>query len=250
MIEKSYTTEGEKGMNANKAEAPVGVNNYFQWNLGMFPIEQGKRILDLGCGPGTYYPIIKTYSPIHYFGVDYSTKYLTEFREVSNGCDFCETLQLDLASDQLPDSLMNQQFDYALYFDTLEHIKDHEKVLMNIHRIMKATGAQYLFLKVPALQFLYGVNDEAIGHFRRYSIRSISELLNKYSFRIRKIRYHNMLAVIPWFYIGRIAKRSVAASMDERKLFDQIVPVIKILESIIPPPLGVSINCICSPVEE
>lgn len=242
----AHPAQAERAMSRN-SESLQGKNNYYEWNLGVFPIERGRRIMDFGCGPGLYFESIMKYAPELYMATDYSANYLKQVEVLGDGYANCKTCLLDLMSTSLPKRLVKQQFDYAFCFDVLEHIQDDEKALQNIHRIMTSNGTGLLFLRVPALQFIYGTNDEAIGHFRRYSADSLTALLRRCLFRIQKMRYHNMLGIIPWYVIGRVAGRSLALSSNEGRLFNSIVPLLRFAESIISPPIGLSLYCICSP---
>jgi SAM-dependent methyltransferase len=237
----AHPARAEIAMSRN-AESLQGGNSYYQWNLDVFPIERGRRILDLGCGPGMYFKPIMTYAPELY-----SANYLKQIELLGHGNANCKTCLLDLLSHSLPEPLVGQRFDYAFCFDVLEHIKEDEKALRNIHRIMTVTGTEWLFLRVPALQFIYGTNDEAIGHFRRYSADSLTSLLQRCSFRIRRMRYHNILGIVPWYVIGRLVGRSLAVSANEGKMFNSIVPLLRFAERILPPPIGLSLYCICRP---
>jgi len=60
-------------------------------------------------------------------------------------------------------------------FDVVEHIEDDRAFLCTIRNSMRPGGLVYL--TVPAFQWLWSHEDEAAGHFRRYSVRSLSRLL-------------------------------------------------------------------------
>ena len=236
----------KEGMDENAEALKGNVSNYYRWNLSVFSMESGKNILDIGCGPGLYFDELMAYSPKLYMATDYSENYIQVVKNMSKKRSNCRTAVLDLTTDSIPDTITKQSFDYAVCLDVLEHIEDDKKALMNIKNIMVLTGTRKLFLRVPALQCIYGTNDEAIGHFRRYSKETLKKLLSECSFKIDKIRYQNLLGIVPWFVIGRLIKRSLAVSPDEGKLFNLIVDPISVIEKIIPPPLGLSLYCICS----
>ncbi|MBN1292896.1 MAG: methyltransferase [Candidatus Latescibacteria bacterium] len=235
----------ERGMNQNK-EAMTNINEFYRWNLVVFPFEKYKKILDLGCGPCLYYNELMFYSPNRYIATDYSEYYVSQMHQRFKNNPNCSAKKLDLTSSTLPDYLKNEKIDYVLCFDVLEHIDVHEKALENIHKIMTATGANFLFLRVPALPLIFGTNDKAIGHYRRYSKKELISLLKKYPFNIEKIHYHNFLGIIPWLIIGRVLKRSLAVTNTEGKIFNKIVPLLRFFEDLFPPPIGLSLYCICS----
>lgn len=78
-------------------------------------------------------------------------------------------------------------------FDVLEHIKDDVAALTQVHRICKPDG--WLFLTVPAYQFLYSDDDAAAGHFRRYTLSSIGRALRSAGFEVKFASY--MFAPLP-----------------------------------------------------
>jgi SAM-dependent methyltransferase len=71
-------------------------------------------------------------------------------------------------------------FAAAGMFDVLEHIEDEGAVLREVHRLLAPNG--HLFLTVPAYQFLFSVDDVAAGHYRRYTISTLSRALDRSGF--------------------------------------------------------------------
>lgn len=65
-------------------------------------------------------------------------------------------------------------YDTILYIDVLEHIADDRAELAGAARRLAAGGN--LVVLAPAHQFLFSAFDRAIGHFRRYSERSLKAL--------------------------------------------------------------------------
>lgn len=230
--------------NANSLQG--NIDNYLRWNISLFPIENNKRILELGCGLGAYYRQIKRYSPSLYVAADYSGSYVQQAREAYKDDPCFSALQLDLLDLGSFSSLSRFKFDYVLLFDVLEHIGNDSLALENIHKIMKLCAIKFLFLRAPALQFIYGSIDEAIGHCRRYYAKPLKQLLESCSFNVRRLRYQNFAGVIPWYVNGNILKRALAVSAGEARFFDYMVPGLALIEKIIPPPLGLTLNCVCT----
>jgi len=67
-------------------------------------------------------------------------------------------------------------------FDVVEHIRDDRAFLMEIHRLLRPRGR--LYLTVPAYGWLWSREDEAAGHFRRYSRRGLGRLLREVGFEV------------------------------------------------------------------
>ena len=58
-------------------------------------------------------------------------------------------------------------FDTITMIHVLEHIDNDYDALDHLHSLLSVNG--YLLIEVPALQYLYSIHDEKIGHFRRYN---------------------------------------------------------------------------------
>lgn len=132
---------------------------------------------DVGAGSGA---MAKRLGP---FGVDVvSVEPLPEgAREIARmgGEVFCGTLQgLALPSESL----------YAIgMFDVLEHIEDPSGILGEVARVLSPDGS--LVVTVPAYQWLWSAEDEALGHFRRYSVRMLRATLMRSQFSVMSARY-------------------------------------------------------------
>lgn len=60
-------------------------------------------------------------------------------------------------------------------FDVVEHVEDDPGFVRHLRSLLVPGG--YLFVTVPAYQWLWSVNDEHAGHFRRYTLRGMRTLL-------------------------------------------------------------------------
>jgi SAM-dependent methyltransferase len=78
-------------------------------------------------------------------------------------------------------------------FDVLEHIEDETAALRHVHTLLRPGGR--LFLTVPAYPLLYSVDDEVAGHFRRYTLSSLTRVLAGSGFRVGFASY--MFAPLP-----------------------------------------------------
>ena len=65
----------------------------------------------------------------------------------------------------------DQSFDTILYVDVLEHVPDDAKELETARTYLRVGG--HLIVIGPAHQWLFSEFDHAIGHYRRYSRRSL-----------------------------------------------------------------------------
>jgi SAM-dependent methyltransferase len=80
-------------------------------------------------------------------------------------------------------------------FDVVEHIDAQEDFLAQIHKILQQEGL--FFMTVPAMNWLWSFEDVHAGHFRRYSIRSATKILETTGFTIEFASYFFRPLVIP-----------------------------------------------------
>ncbi|WP_315819590.1 class I SAM-dependent methyltransferase [Paraflavitalea speifideaquila] len=67
-----------------------------------------------------------------------------------------------------------QQFDTIVALNVVEHIEDDKKAIDNCVQLLKPGGQ--LVVLVPAFQSLYNLFDEELGHYRRYTARTLGQL--------------------------------------------------------------------------
>jgi SAM-dependent methyltransferase len=79
-----------------------------------------------------------------------------------------------------------EKFNVIMYIDVIEHIEKDADELSRAKSLLAENG--YLIVLVPAHQFLYNEFDKAIGHYRRYNKKMLSEAAPE-SLRLLKMRY-------------------------------------------------------------
>lgn len=96
-------------------------------------------------------------------------------------------------------------------FDVVEHIDDDGAFLDSLRRAMRV-GAP-LYLTVPAFRFLWSTEDVAAGHFRRYRLRPLSDLVFAAGFDVRFASYLFAPLVAP-ILVRRTFGRHLSSSAD------------------------------------
>jgi len=150
-------------------------------------------LLDIGCGDGIYEKLLpKEVSDSYYkIGLDFSNKQLIKAKK-----NFNETHLVDLDSGKLP--IKAKTVDLTICSEVLEHLFFPEKVIDEIHRVLKPKGIVLItvpnfpslqtrlsvFIKGYAPMINYTSNKE---HIRFYSLKDIQEILGN-KFIIYKIR--------------------------------------------------------------
>jgi SAM-dependent methyltransferase len=91
--------------------------------------------------------------------------------------------------DLPPDS----RFDAILYVDVLEHIEDDAAELVRARRALRPGGS--LIVLAPAHGWLYSPFDRGIGHYRRYTRRSLAKLAPP-GLRLLLLRYLDSVGLL------------------------------------------------------
>lgn len=81
--------------------------------------------------------------------------------------------------------------DLVVAFDVLEHLEDDKGAASGIHAALRPGG--FFLVAVPADPKLWSAHDEAVGHVRRYTRQTLTELLASAGFSLEPMRSWNVL---------------------------------------------------------
>lgn len=87
-------------------------------------------------------------------------------------------------------------------FDVLEHLEKPEILLKEVYRVLQPGGV--LLYSIPSYQWLFSDFDLAVGHYRRYSPKTLRELIGPIGFNEISISYLFGFLVIPALLLRRI----------------------------------------------
>jgi ubiquinone/menaquinone biosynthesis C-methylase UbiE len=125
-------------------------------------LEKGLRVLEIGCGKGRMLSFLNKQG-LEVTGLDLDADALRQCRESF------PNLQVHQGSgDDLP--FPNEAFDLVLSFDVFEHIKDSNKHLQEVIRVLKP-GGQYL-LQTP--NKWTNVPFEILRHWKKYRMGPVA----------------------------------------------------------------------------
>ncbi len=150
------------------------------------------KLLDIGCGTGI---ILKEFSK-------YGTAYGVDFSDYA--INFCKKRGLKNVSKGNANNLKfkKNSFDVVGIFDVLYHkeIKDDEKVMRDIWRILKPGGI--IILTDSANMSLWSRHDVMVHARHRYTTNEIRDKLQKAQFTVEKLSYYNFF-LFPLVYLVR-----------------------------------------------
>jgi 2-polyprenyl-3-methyl-5-hydroxy-6-metoxy-1,4-benzoquinol methylase len=191
----------------------VGRRKIIKNILNQYLPRNNYNILDWGCGTGANFNILKQFGTV--LGVDASKTAINECK--SKGFNNV------LLNDSINTFQTNIPIDLFTSFDVLEHLKDDNKFLQNIHKIIKKDS--YVLVTVPTYQFLWSNLDEIVGHERRYNR---SELISKFEnngFRVLKASYFNTI-LSPIFIVVRLLQKVSNKKAVLEDLIFEVPPII------------------------
>ena len=90
-------------------------------------------------------------------------------------------------------------------FDVLEHIEDDARFLRTLHTALAPGGRAYL--TVPAFNLLWSSEDVHAGHFRRYTVRSLSRVLRDAGFVVELASPFFQALTLPVFALRAVPSR-------------------------------------------
>lgn len=163
------------------------------------------KILNVGVGTGDDVPILAQFGAVYVLDIDQKALDLVD------GSYVMEKRQADAC--QLPYS--DETFDIVVSFDVMEHVEHDQKMINEIHRVLKNNGT-YIFT-VPAYNWLYSAHDRVLNHYRRYNRKMIHALFSKFE----KIRLGNWVFFL---FLPAVVKRLL-----NKKSLESEVPMLPAL---------------------
>lgn len=159
-----------------------------------YRLSKNPKILDIGCGTGKNIEELQDLGEI--YGLDTSKEAL----------DFCRKRGLNnlILGSAEKTTLKNATFDIITLLDVLEHTDDN-KALNETFRILKKGGI--IVITVPAFNWLWSNWDVVLHHKRRYTTDTLSQILKKNGFEIKKISYMYSFLILPVFVIRKIKSK-------------------------------------------
>jgi len=201
-------------------------DNYNSWIFDKFKPQVKGRVLEVGCGVGTFTrSIISKCSFDSLLSIDVSEE----------AVEFCRGTLKSPALNFMHSDVMdiNGSFDCIICMNVLEHIQDDRSALLHLLEILAPNG--FIFLLVPAHITLFSDFDRAAGHFRRYSKKAMrSLLLNNLDNKNIELEqyYFNSVGAVGYYFVYKILNKMPKSDTSvEIGFFDTaIVPLLRIVE--------------------
>ncbi|HEX6333628.1 MAG TPA: class I SAM-dependent methyltransferase [Flavisolibacter sp.] len=235
-------------MNGNTHSDPVGastleiISKASRLNKWMYdtirPFIKGE-VLEVGSGIGniSQYLVRAGYSITL---SDYNPEYRRKLEPVMAPYkNVREIISIDLQEDQyeLKYQQYREKFDTVFLLNVIEHINDDMKAVEICRFLLKPGG--HLIVLAPAFQTLFSRLDTELGHFRRYTVKSLSAVIEKNYLTVIHKRYLNLLGISGWLVSGKILHHR-SLQRGEMNLFNRLVPLARLMDKLVFNRIGLS----------
>jgi glycosyltransferase involved in cell wall biosynthesis len=204
--------------------------NFNHWMAETILPHLGQRVFEIGAGIGN---ITRELLPGKcYYASDINPFYVEMLAKLKEGQPRLEATLLDL-------NRLNETGDGTGTFDTiiclnvLEHLEDDRRAMSHIAGRLNPGGKAILL--VPQGGWLYGSQDEVLGHKRRYSQQALQEAGEKAGLRLVELIEFNRISTIPWYVNGRWLRKKTFGRF-QMTVLDLLIPVAKRLDRWLPWP--------------
>jgi SAM-dependent methyltransferase len=222
-----------------------GAIHYRRWLFNQVEPWAGKRIFEIGAGIGNYTEFITDREKV--VCLELHPDAYASLKERFSGDPNVIVLHGDVADPSIR-SLESHHFDSAICFNVLEHVDDDILALRNIWHTLEPGGR--LLLIVPAVPEIMGSVDRSLGHHRRYSRTTLRNAVEASGYHLEKLHYMNSLGILGWLLNNRITKRREESPAQISFYSRFIVPWLSALESLMHPPIGLSLVCVAQKNKE
>jgi len=219
-------------------EAMSNAPRYYRWVISVIRPYFGDHVVEVGAGAGSFSRQLLATNPERATFIEPTKnmyallkKTIAEVRPKNT-----KTAVYQAYLDGAQKKLEGTKPDTFIYINVFEHIEDDLKELKTIKKLLPKGGHAIIF--VPALQGLYSEFDESIGHYRRYSKKSVTELAEKAGLEVVKTRYMDMPGIVPWYASFKVMKRKRLMPKMIGYYDSYFVPFIRTAETVVPAPIG------------
>ncbi len=215
-------------------ESLDGARQYAGWIFSLVKPYLGREILEIGAGHGTFTELLAEDASV--VATELSAGSIDRLQR-----RFADNANVEVRKADLAEAVTGGTYDSIVLINVLEHIEDDTVAIKQLAGALKAGGR--LVLWVPAFSELYSDFDRRVGHYRRYRVKGLTQLVESAGLTVRDARYVNTVGALAWWVVAKELGRTPTTA-GSVQLFDRVfVPVLRRLESGRRPPFGQSIFC-------
>lgn len=129
-------------------------------------------------------------------------------------------------------------FDSVFALNVIEHIEDQNIAIANCKKLLKKSGR--LVILVPAFQSIFNHFDIALGHYRRYTTKTLQPVFEANDIQVIHHQYFNLIGIAGWWVSGSLLQKKIIPE-GQMKLYNFFVPVFRLIDRITNKWLGLSV---------
>jgi len=218
-----------------------GLEQYYRWISDEAHPFMGDRLAEIGAGIGTFTDVLmrnhiapRPTARLAVFEPERTLFQLLQER-IERTCPELLCASRVVTTNGYFDSHPGQ-FDTVIMINVLEHIKDDQDMIRTVYHALSPGGACIVF--VPALSWLYSPLDRSVGHFRRYELARLEQIMRESGFEVVAAKYMDCLGVLPWYLLNVIGG-STSINPRLARIYDSwFVPITRWIEQRWPPRIG------------
>ncbi len=136
---------------------------------------------------------------------------------------------VDLHETSFENFQSKKKFTVVVAADIIEHIKNDRAAIDKIYSITESGGV--CIIHVPAFQFLYSYWDKKMGHYRRYSVKDLEEVITDAGFKIELSTYRLMIFMPLVWLFRKFKKDSETSDFNEISSLNRVFLAVARMEN-------------------
>lgn len=192
---------------------------------------QGKTLLNVGCGAGLFNRLAAE-AGARVLGIepDPASLQLAQQEGAGHSIELIHGDAYSISADR--------KFDIIVMHDVLEHIKDDGAVIEHLSKLLADSGR--LILSVPALPVLFGLHDENLGHYRRYTRSTLRCVVQTHFITLRSRYFGASFIPVVWL-LSVLLRTPYPLTEASTGWKAKVLRLICQTERLLPLPLGTSL---------
>ncbi|MDQ1615146.1 MAG: hypothetical protein QOJ60_1085, partial [Actinomycetota bacterium] len=177
----------ETGFTCENCLGGTAAPRYRQWEYDSVAPYLGRSVLEIGSGMGYFSEKLVAAAPERLVLSDTSPYSLTRLRST-----YADNPCVEAREVKLPGRVeIGEPVESVVAMNVLEHIDDDAQALRDLAAVVVPGGR--IVLWVPAYMQLYGEFDRKVGHYRRYTPRTIRKAVLEAGLEVERVHPVNFL---------------------------------------------------------
>jgi SAM-dependent methyltransferase len=214
-------------------ESLGSAQNYIAWLASLARPYLGDDPIEIGAGAGDYAAAWLAAGLGRITITEADPHLLGELGSRFEGDGRVAVGELDVASS--PEA----EHSAVVAFNVLEHIEDDAGALRSARNLVRPGGA--IVMLAPAFGFATSRFDHDIGHYRRYTKKTLGAAYRNAGIEVERLAYVNAPGLLGWVVAMKWFRREPGEGVLLRAWDNLVVPVTRRLEAFIAPPFGQSL---------